>query len=106
MTKLRRLIAMSPHEIFFRSRERMRMETDRRVQRSVVPPLSLVKFAARFYISSAERQTLPSFIRQYHPEWVDRSIKEVQTLLDQSNMDWHRDPVTAVEWPRLFWADY
>jgi hypothetical protein len=82
-------------------------------------PVLLESLATRFYISPEERTTLPSFVRAHFPEWVRKAIGEADALCDHRvellgygtvdlgpKINWHRDPVTGVEWPRRFWADY
>ena len=127
MGRLSRLRRMPAREIAFRLRERALRETERirhglrrteSVPESAQPEL-LESLATRFYISPEERKTLPSFVRDNFPEWVRKAIAEADALCDHRvellgygavdlgvEINWHRDPVTGIEWPRRFWAGY
>jgi len=72
-----------------------------------------------FYISPKQRKTLPAFVQASSPEWIDKAVREADALCEHRlellgygavdlgpEINWHRNPVTNVEWPRRFWADY
>jgi hypothetical protein len=114
MKTLSRLREMSLHEIGHRLRERLRIERERLLGHAKTPPVSLKSLAARFYLTPD-----PAFVRATFPEWVEKAVREADVLCEHrlellgygavdlgSRIDWHRNPVTGVEWPRRFWADY
>ena len=77
--------------------------------------------APRFYlpVSSAARRRLFETVRERFPEGVDAGLDEARRLAEGKvpllgfgevdlgpQIDWHRDPVSGVRWPRRFAADY
>lgn len=109
MGKLARLLAMTPHEIGYRVRERVRQETER-----VRTPVGAKRewagclrdaFASRFYFSPADRPALQDFVATRFPQWQEEAIIEADSRLG-SRIDWHKDPVSGTSWPVRFWADY
>jgi hypothetical protein len=140
MRKLNRLREMPAEEIAYRIREKLRTETDRIRWLSGMGPeqdggfgrlfeaggFSVLSWlmhgpAKRFYgsVSLEQRGPVRDFVFRYRPEWLDRSVRQCQSLLAHElnvlgysnvaldgTIDWHRDPVTGHVWPRRYWADY
>lgn len=109
MGKLARLLTMTPHEIGYRVRERVRQETERVRQpdRAKGEWAGCLRdaFDSRFYFSAADRPALQEFVATRFPQWQAKAISEADSLLG-SRIDWHKDPVSGTCWPLRFWADY
>ena len=141
--KLARLRAMSAREIGHRLRERIMIEAERaRVRRRPLqnlatrsvsdsrlsslpfPGSSCVNclervFATKFYLRSADRESIRWFVRAKFPEWLEKASTDADAIcrhhvnllgyglvkLD-ANINWHQDPITGTVWPHRFWADY
>jgi hypothetical protein len=127
MGRLSRLGHMPAREIGFRLRERYLLESERirhglhgtESWPEAAHSAMLESLAQRFYISPQERNDLPAFVQSTFPTWVSKAIREADALCDHRmellgygtvdlgpRIDWRRNPVTGVEWPRRFWADY
>jgi hypothetical protein len=114
MRSLSRLREMPIREIGHRLRERFRIETERTLWRAKAPSASLKSFTASFYLLPE-----PAFVRANFPAWIEKAVREADVLCEHRlellgfgivdlgpEIDWHRNPVTGIEWPRRFWADY
>ena len=130
MGKLSRLRSMPTNEIGYRLRERARVETDRirHAMRVESPPPQIhgdclpflqQAFTECFYVSTAARESVRSLVQTEFPHWVDRAVREADQLCNHRlellgygqvdlgpKINWHRDPVTGMIWPRRFWAEY
>lgn len=128
MGKLERLREMPTREIGYRLRERMRLETERLRGVLHVPPPSgsaagsaFLKqaFESRFYLRLSDREALRTFVETNYPEWLDEAIVQAEIACDHRvdllgygevslgpQIDWNRDPITGIAWPRRFWNDY
>jgi len=141
--KLARLRAMTAREIGYRLRERIMIEAERAVGRlrsawnpaaKYVLSNSLSRlpcpgsscasylqevFATRFYLPSADRETVCRFVRAKFPEWMEKAMTEADAICRHNvdllgygrvelgtKINWHQDPITGTVWPRRFWADY
>lgn len=109
MGKLARLLTMTPHEIGYRVRERVRQETER-----VLKPTAATRewagclrdaFASRFYFFPADRPALRDFVATRFPQWQEKAISRADSLIG-AKIDWHEDPISGIRWPMRFWVDY
>ena len=143
MGKLARLRAMTAREIGYRLRERIMIEAERakvrlrgdrnplakyvpngRLRRLPCPGSSCASyleqvFATRFYLPSADRESVCQFVRAKFPEWMEKASTEADAICRHNvdllgygrvelgtKINWSQDPITGTVWPRRFWADY
>ena len=143
MGKLARLRAMTAREIGYRLRERIMIEAERAqvrlwpalnpaakyvpngsLRRLLCPGSSCVSyleqvFATRFYLPSADRESVCQFVRSQFPEWMEKASTEADAICRHNvdllgygrvelgtTINWSQDPITGTVWPRRFWADY
>jgi hypothetical protein len=143
MGKLARLHAMTAREIGYRLRERIMIEAERaqvrlrpalnsaakyvsnsRLRRLPCPGSSCANylervFATRFYLRSADRETVCRFVRAEFPEWMEKASTEADAICRHNvdllgygrvelgtKINWRQDPITGTVWPHRFWADY
>jgi hypothetical protein len=73
----------------------------------------------RFYASTQDREGTADLFNQQYPEWCGRAIEQAVLLCEHRinlfahrdislgvDIDWHRDPISGFQWPRMYWADY
>jgi hypothetical protein len=123
--KLKRLTAMSPHEIAHRVRGKGYSELERIGWYADPRTPSEISFksylagapAQRFYLGHHE--SVRKVVEGNFPQYFKRAVVEAEKLCRHEvellnvgpielgkEIDWHRDPVTGRTWERLFWTDY
>jgi len=79
----------------------------------------LERASFRFYPSVNDKDETLSLITEQFPEWMNRTIGEAGRLVEhrlnilghndvalETDIDWHRDPVSGFRWGRQYCADY
>src|SRR5690349_15719173 len=101
LRKVRRLRSMQAEELWYRLREKYRLETDRiRFQAGIGLERDkefeglLARYGAscknylqygpahRFYVSTHSREDTASFIAETFPEWIDQAIYDAEQLCE------------------------